>query len=123
MSTAQEIYTEEELKEMVRKMQRVTSDLYPKLCATGCHTFIEFCGLMNEFIKVCEQAAQDGIQFPLANEHSGIVLPVATYNLMYIAEKLRCIFGPTIDANIEAKKVFARELLGIEWSPESNTSG
>lgn len=105
-------YTREELKDMVGKMQAVSNNFYPQACHTGVHPFIEFCGLMNKYIDVCRKAAEDEVQFPFANEHSRIPLPVEPHDLEYLAEKLRCIFGPIIDSNPEAKALFERELLG-----------
>lgn len=99
---------------MVHKMRGVSNSFYFQAIHTGVHPFIEFCGLMNKYIDVCRNAAEDEIQFPFANEHSGMPLPVETHDLEYLAEKLRCIFGPVIDANPEAKEVFARKLLGME---------
>jgi hypothetical protein len=109
-------YDREELAEMVRKMRRVADGVYGPLAATGCHPFVEFCGLMQKYVDVCEACVEDEVQFPHATRHSGGVLPVETHDLEYLAEKLGCIFGPLIEANPEARRVFARELLGIEIS-------
>jgi hypothetical protein len=103
-------FSEEELLEMAQRMRLVAQYVYRPLVLTGCHPFIEFCGLMQKYVDVCERAAKQGIQFPFANEHSGMVLRVEEHDLRYLAEKLRCIFGPIIDANPKAKKMF-QELL------------
>jgi hypothetical protein len=100
-------YTEAELKAMIERMKDVSSAFYPAAAATGCHAFIEFTGVMNEFIKICENSLADGVDFATANTHSDTPLVVHPYNALYIAEKLDCIFGPSIRANPEVKAAFA----------------
>lgn len=107
-------YSSDELKVMAKRMRMVTSMLYPELVQTSCHPFIEFCSLMSKYVDICERAAVLGIEFPMANRHTGMALPVEEHDLRYLAEKLECIFGPIIDANPKAKQVFARALLGVE---------
>ena len=103
-------YSPEQLRDMLAKMKAVSSSFYLQACLTGCHTFIEFTGLMNEFIKVCEQSAAAGVDFASASTHSGKPLVVYPYNADYIVEKLDCIFGPSIKASPEVRAAFAKLL-------------
>ena len=97
-------YTPEEREEMLRKMKAASNIFYGLATQTGCHTFIEFTGLMNEFIQICEKAHAQDIDFPFANAHTGQALPMEPYNLAYLGEKLTCIYGPALrkEANLRA---------------------
>ena len=103
-------YSPEELATMLEKMKAVCQTFYWQAADTGCHTFIEFAGLMNEFIKVCEQSAAAGVDFANASTHTGKPLVVYTYNATYIVEKLDCVFGPTIKSSPEVRAEFAKIL-------------
>jgi hypothetical protein len=74
------------------------------------HSFLEFNGLMAKYVELLERAAESGIDPHMVNEHSGVVLPVETHDMRYLAEKLRCIFGPIIDSNPEAKQILMKVL-------------
>jgi len=84
--------------EALRRMRATSNAFYASAAQAGCHAFIEFCGLMNEYIKLCEEAEAAGIDWLLANTHTGQALPLKSYNVAYLAEKLDCIYGPSIDA-------------------------
>lgn len=103
-------YTPEQRVEMLQKMQALSDLYYGKACAAGCHAFIEFAGLMNEFIKVCTEAHKQGQDFPFANTHSGQALPFAPYHVAYLAEKLNCIYGPGLLASDANRRAFIEEL-------------
>lgn len=109
-------YTKEQLTNIAVRMRVATEKTYPLLAATGCHPFIEFNGLMHKFVDLCERAVEKGVVFPMANEHTGIPLPVELHDIEYMAEKLRCIFGPIIDSNDEARRALFRHLFG-SWRP------
>jgi hypothetical protein len=74
------------------KMKEASSVFYAQATRIGVHPFIEFCGLMNEYIKACEDAHAQGIDFSEFNTHSGKQLPLKSYMIDYINEKLECIF-------------------------------
>ena len=97
-------YTREERETMLHEMSKTSSLLYARAFAIGCHPFIEFCGLMNEYIKMCHTAHEAGIDFPHASAHSGIAIPMAPYEAAYLGEKLGCIYGPALQdpANLRA---------------------
>lgn len=97
---------------MAAAMRETTHAIYPMLVACNVHPFIEFCGLMSKYVDLCREAAQKGVQFPFASEHSGMPLPAEDHDMEYLAEKLRCIFGPTLDANPSVRSNFLRALVG-----------
>lgn len=87
---------QKELKITIAQMHGISSGFYVQATRLNCHPFVEFCGLMNEYIKCCEQALEDGIDFTLCNIHTGQHLPIRSYEKMYLREKLECIFTGSI---------------------------
>ena len=104
-------YTEAELDAMLSRMQTASDTFYVLAIQTGCHNFIEFCGLMNEYIKVCRQSCDAGLDFTRANVHAGGALLVHDYNMQYMAEKFACIFDTTL-ANPAMREIFLQAVLG-----------
>lgn len=96
-------YSQDELLQICDRMQDVSNTFYSGAVHTQCHTFIEFCGLMNEFIKVCRGAARKGIDFTDASTHTGQPLPLQTHESDYLSEKLNCILGPAL-ASMDTKQ-------------------
>jgi len=86
----------DERAQALHTMAEATRIFYSIATRIGNHPFIEFCGLMNEYIKACESAHAKGIDFSDCNAHSGHLLPLAPYEIAYINEKLECIFGGRI---------------------------
>jgi hypothetical protein len=74
------------------KMQDASNAFYAQAVGIGVHPFIEFTGLMNEYIKACKQAHEAGVDFSECNTHSGHHLPMEPFMVDYINEKLECIF-------------------------------
>lgn len=101
-----EVYSAEEREPMLAGMQEASNAFYYAAIRIGCHPFIEFAGLMNEYIKLCQQAHKAGIDFTNANAHSGNALPMEDYNAEYLAEKLECIYGPTLQQNLKLRRAF-----------------
>jgi hypothetical protein len=99
-------HTLAERQEMIEKMRVVSERFYGPATMTGVHAFIEFCGLMNEFITVCQSAQERGIDFTMANTHSGQALPFETHHAAYLAEKLNCIYGPALLNNKSVRDTF-----------------
>lgn len=95
-------YTPEERQQALDWMRQVSKTFYALATQGKAHAFIEFTGLMNEFLQMCERAHAAGQDFTQANTHSGQALPMETYNAAYLAEKLNCIYGPALlnDASI-----------------------
>ena len=100
-----------EREEVLNRMQAVSNAFYREAIHVGNHPFIEFCGFMNEYIKMAQAAHSSGQDFTEATEHNGIPLPMAAYNAEYLGEKFACIFGPTFRANPEMWEVFQRQVM------------
>lgn len=81
-----------DLDAVLQQMRIVSRGFYAQAIAIGNHPFIEFTGLMNQYIRACEQAAAAGIDFTQCNTHSGQDLPLLGHQVDYINEKLECIF-------------------------------
>ena len=82
---------------------RASADaFYRSAVQIGVHPFIEFAGLMNEYLQACTQAHAQGIDFSECNRHSGQVLPLHPVMSDYINEKLECIFSgaKVLDAQV-----------------------
>lgn len=76
------------------KMQTASDAFYSAAVRIGVHSYIEFTGVMNEYIKACRCAHENGIDFTQCNAHiDGAELPMEDYMIKYINEKLTCIFG------------------------------
>jgi hypothetical protein len=89
--------TRAELREMIRKMSVASNVFYSQATRTGHHAFIEFAGLMNEYVKLCATALARGIDFTLTNVHSGrAALPMESVHRDYLNEKLQCIYGVSL---------------------------
>ena len=86
----------ERLREIINKMEQVCSEFYAGSIQTENHAFIEFCGLMGEYIKICRVTLNSGIDFTKANVHSGKNLVFYDHNENYLREKLECIYGTSL---------------------------
>jgi hypothetical protein len=82
----------DERKIALEQMHAAARAFYLTAVQIGNHPFIEFTGLMNEYIKACEAAHARGIDFSDCNAHTGTPLPLAPHMRAYINEKLECIF-------------------------------
>ena len=87
------IETHEERAEILRRMHAASNSFYKAAAASGCHAFIEFTGLMNEYIKLCHEADSSGMEWVHANVHGDVHLPFAPHHIAYLSEKLECIYG------------------------------
>jgi hypothetical protein len=76
----------------IAAMRAASSVFYAAAIKIGNHSFIEFTGLMNEYIQACADADSDDLDFSNCNTHSGQELPLQSYRVKYINEKLECIF-------------------------------
>ena len=81
-----------ERQKMLEAMQAAANGFYAKAVHIGNHPFIEFAGLMNEYITACRGAAEKGVDFSMCSVHSGRTLPLHPHQVDYINEKLECIF-------------------------------
>lgn len=94
-----------ELEKICRGMESVSHSFYFEATRIGNHAFIEFCGLMNEYIKICRMNMENGIDFTQANTHTGQPMIFAPYHAEYLLEKLDCIYGPSL-ASLVKKNLF-----------------
>lgn len=76
----------------LKKMQETSNAFYRSAVEIGNHPFIEFTGILNEYIKACQHAHKKGIDFSECNTHSQQDLPLEDFEVDYINEKLECIF-------------------------------
>ena len=102
--------TPEERVETLKQMHDITNKFYSMVflanMGSKAHAFVEFTGLMNEYLTICEAAHAQGIDFGQANTHSGAALPVKPHNAAYLAEKLNCIYGPSLLSDPEVRGSF-----------------
>lgn len=82
-----------EREQALRAMRASADAFYRSAVQIGVHPFIEFSGLMNEYLLACAQAHAQGIDFSECNRHSGQALPLHPVMSDYINEKLECIFS------------------------------
>ena len=106
-------YSKEERLRMLDQMTSLSNAFYIGATRVGCHAYIEFCGLMNEYIKLCQEAEEEDIDWTNANTHSGKVLPVRPHHIQYLAEKLDCIFGPALK-HPRNRRLFMQSLFPME---------
>ncbi len=97
--------------EALQRMKAASDTFYGLAVRTGCHAFIEFAGLMNEFITLCHKAEADGVNWLMANTHTNTPIPIREHNIDYLAEKLDCIYGPSLEA-AGLRNYFARRFVG-----------
>lgn len=100
-----------ELKLMIRRMSDLVTLFYQSAVQIGNHPFIEWTGILNEYVRLCMNALAEGIDFADANVHSSGVLPVYAFNIDYFAEKARCIFGNTLAAQPELARAFLEKVV------------
>lgn len=96
MITEPEALTAEDharLTKCLKDMDAAACAFYTNAVAIGNHAFIEFCGLMREYVSACRAALAQGIDFTRANRHVGEHLPVEPHFVNYLGEKLECIYG------------------------------
>lgn len=86
-------------------MEAVVDLFYRQAVGIQNHPFIEFAGLMYEYIKVCRTTLGEGIDFTQCSGHGNIALVFRGYNRDYLLEKLNCIYGPSLRALIEVDPV------------------
>ena len=88
--------TPEGRQAILARMRAASRTFYGAAFTSGCHAFVEFAGLMNEFIKLCEEAERAGIDWMHASGHVAR-LPFQPYNIEYLNTKLECIYGVRLE--------------------------
>ena len=84
----------------LKGMEEAIATFYRNAVGVGNHPFIEFAGVMTAYVKSCRRAHEDGVDFTECNRHAGGELPMESFELTYLVEKLDCIFGGRITATI-----------------------
>lgn len=92
IAAREQVHSEAERARMLVEMRSTVNAFYVSARAIGNHPFIEFAGVMGEYVNACEQAQHLGVDFTQCNTHSGMSLPLPSFMRDYIAEKLECIF-------------------------------
>jgi hypothetical protein len=109
-------HSKEDLLLLAQRMEKVAEQVYWMFfhaeMGARVHAFIEFCGVLNKYVQICQRCAGEGIDFTQFNTHTGQAMPVEMHDMEYLGEKLQCIFGPIIDANPEAKAALKKALFG-----------
>jgi hypothetical protein len=116
--------TAEEREETLQQMTAISAKFYDLVfhanMGSKAHAFVEFTGLMNEYIQICREAEKQGIDFGHANTHSGKALPMQDHQAQYLAEKLNCIYGPALLLNPSVRDAFIATLFGGEYRLVAN---
>ncbi len=89
-------YTPAERAEILARMREVSAWFYLAAQRVGCHAFIEFTGLMNEFRQRCERAEEAGDASWIGANGHDVNMPLKPYEVDYIREKLHCIYGEAV---------------------------
>lgn len=105
-----EAYTPAEREELIAKMDKLAGSFYSHAVRIGVHAFIEFAGLMNEFIQVCRDANRANVDFAKGNAHTGVMLPFQPFHAAYLGEKMQCIYGTTFEKNKAVRDAFIQAL-------------
>jgi hypothetical protein len=96
LNKPEEMVPPEKRELMLKQMEQLTEAFYWRAFQIGCHPFIEFCGVMTEYLKVAQAAHEAGIDFTNTTAHSGFPLPIQPYNAKYLGDKIGCIYGPAL---------------------------
>ena len=105
-------FSKEELQALTLKMRATANTVYVLLQSCQVHAFIEFNGLMQKYVDLCQRAADEGVDFSMYNTHNEKSFTVHGHDIEYLAEKFDCIFGPLFRKNPELWKLF-KETLGL----------
>ena len=92
--------SERERQVALERMDQAISRFYSAAVQIGNHPFIEFAGVMTAYQKSCQRAHDAGIDFTECNQHAGRELPMESFEVDYLADKLNCIFGNRLTAQV-----------------------
>lgn len=100
-------YSDTEAQDILARMTNASLAFYAMARQAGCHSFIEFAGLMNEYINVCrDMTAAGDLTWIHANTHSERGVALRAHHISYLAEKLDCIYGASLRASPELARAF-----------------
>ncbi|WP_261263063.1 hypothetical protein [Laspinema olomoucense] len=82
-------------------MDKAASQFYQAALGTDCHGFLEFTGLLREYVKICHEFQKNNPHhdFRRCNIHNNHRLHLQPYQREYIHEKLSCIYQDEIFPN------------------------
>ena len=90
--------TAKEREHAIQKMDEAVSRFYGTAINIGNHPFIEFAGVMTAYVKSCRRAHELGVDFSECNGYAGHAMPMESFEITYLNEKLDCICGGRITA-------------------------
>ncbi len=98
-------------KEILAAMKAASNNYYSEAITTNCHTFVEFTGLINEYIQICEKNLDQGVDFTKTSVHcpGEPRLHIEGWQLEYINEKLQCIFPDLQLVKIQSSETAATD--------------
>lgn len=100
-------YSAIEAQVILGRMAQASDVFYGMARLAGCHSFIEFAGLMNEYINVCrDMTAAGDLTWIHANTHSERGVALRSHHIRYLAEKLDCIYGASLRTSPELAAAF-----------------
>jgi len=105
---ANAITTPAEREEMLAVMRRAKDSFYFMAVQVGDHRFVEFAGMIGEYIKLCEAAHEKG--YDLTELHH-VMRP---YHAHYVGEKIGCIYGTTFYREAKTLSGFLAAVVGLE---------
>jgi hypothetical protein len=103
-------YNKEELQAITQKMRNTANRVYVLLQSCEVHAFIEFNGLMQKYVDLCQRASDAGVDFTMFNTHNDRAFTVHAHDIEYMAEKFDCIFGPLFRRNLVLWDLFKKKL-------------
>jgi hypothetical protein len=109
--------TPEGRQEMLRRGRQAVGIYYSLSSFTGVHALLEFTGPMSEFLNICSDAEEQGLNWCHANVHTGIRLPIQRYHVAYLREKLQCIYADDLELLIGEDARAWREMLERKHGP------
>jgi len=87
--------------EFIERLRAQMEDLYKTLFQMNVggrfHAFLEWCGVMNEHLNICEDMIRSGVPAFEMNRHTGNTPDIPGYRLTYMAEKMECIFDGLLE--------------------------
>jgi len=89
-------------------MERAADDFYRAAQRIGVHPFLEFTGLMREYITILRASLRPEEPFAWPGDR----VRMETFHAQYLAEKLDCIYGNAFEARPELRAVFVEAFLG-----------
>jgi dihydrodipicolinate reductase len=114
MQGEQATYATEERAALLQRMRQAKDTFYSAAVSIGVHQFVEFAGLIYEYIEICETTHQQGRDFA-----TGTPLAMKEHHAIYLAEKLDCIYGPEFAANPALRTAFVEAFVGSA-TPQAN---